>query len=96
MLCQVKQSMRWVESIGLEGQRGKLGPYMANIPVNLWIVTCCSNGINRLTFLKSQTDNSGKDIVKYCTQKLASFQTVQEHKAISKPLEVPTALCLNC
>ena len=34
-LYQVKQSMRWVECIGPEGQRGKLRPYVANIAVNL-------------------------------------------------------------
>lgn len=33
---QVKQSMRWVECIGLEGHRGKLKPDVANIGMNLW------------------------------------------------------------
>lgn len=35
-LSQVKQSARWLECIGPEGQRGKLKPYVANIAVNLW------------------------------------------------------------
>ena len=35
-LSQVKQSMRWVECIGPEGQKGRLRPYVANIAVNLW------------------------------------------------------------
>ena len=34
-LSQVRQSMRWVECIGLEGQIGKQRPYIANIAVNL-------------------------------------------------------------
>ena len=33
---QVKQSTRWVECIGPEGQRGRMRPYVANIAVNLW------------------------------------------------------------
>ena len=50
-LSRVKQSTRWVECIGPEGQIGRLRPYIANIAINLWVVTCNSNGIPRLTFL---------------------------------------------
>ncbi|KAL6093193.1 hypothetical protein STEG23_016117 [Scotinomys teguina] len=35
-LSQVKQSARWLECIGPEGQRAKLKPYVANIAINLW------------------------------------------------------------
>ena len=35
-ISQVKQSTRWVDCIGPEGQRGKLRPYVINIAVNLW------------------------------------------------------------
>ena len=35
-LSQVKQSTRWIECIGSEGQRRRLGLYVANIPENLW------------------------------------------------------------
>ncbi|KAL6038305.1 hypothetical protein STEG23_030308 [Scotinomys teguina] len=35
-LSQVKQSARWLECIGPEGQRAKLKPYVANIAMNLW------------------------------------------------------------
>lgn len=35
-LSQIKQSSRWVECIGPEGQRGRLKPYVANVAVNLW------------------------------------------------------------
>ena len=34
-LSQVKQSTRWVECIGPEGQKGRLKPYVANIKVTL-------------------------------------------------------------
>ena len=35
-ISQVKQSSRWLECIGPEGQRGFLKPYVANIAINLW------------------------------------------------------------
>ena len=35
-LSQVKQRTSWVKFIGLEGQRGRLRLYVANIIVNLW------------------------------------------------------------
>ena len=35
-LSQVKQSISWVESIGPEGQKRRLRPYVANIAVNFW------------------------------------------------------------
>ena len=44
-LSQVKQSMRWVECIGLEGQKRRLRPYVANIAGIYGAVTYCSNGM---------------------------------------------------
>ena len=38
---------------------------------------------------------SGKDIIRYYTQRSPAIQAVQENKAISKPLEVPTILTLE-
>ena len=35
-ISQVKQSARWLECIGPEGQRGILKPYVADIAINLW------------------------------------------------------------
>ena len=35
-LSRVRQSMRWDICVVLEGQIGKLRPYVANIAVNLW------------------------------------------------------------
>ena len=34
-LSHVEQSIRWVECIGLEGQKGRLRLYLANVIVNL-------------------------------------------------------------
>ena len=35
-LFEVKQTSRWLECIGLEGQRGILKSYVANIAIYLW------------------------------------------------------------
>ena len=35
-LSRVRQSTRWINCIGPDGQIGKLKPYVANIAVNLW------------------------------------------------------------
>ena len=35
-ISQMKQSTKWVEYIGQEGQKEKLRPYVAHITVNLW------------------------------------------------------------
>lgn len=35
-LSQIKQSLKWIECIGPEGQRARLKPYVANVAVNLW------------------------------------------------------------
>ena len=34
--AQIKQSARWVKYIGLEGHKGMLKLYVANIVMNLW------------------------------------------------------------
>ena len=35
-ISKVKQSIRWLDCIGPEGQKGRLKPYVADIEVNLW------------------------------------------------------------
>ena len=35
-MSQVKQSIKWLECVGPEGQKGRLKPYMTDIAVNLW------------------------------------------------------------
>ena len=35
-IAQVKQSAKWLECTGPEGQRGILKPYVVNIAINLW------------------------------------------------------------
>ena len=83
--------MRWVEFIGPEGQKGSLSPY-----VNLWdhdLLQQWNTQINIHTV--PQTHVSGKDIRKYYKHRSTVIQAVQEHKAISKPSEVLTALAFK-
>ena len=35
-LSQIRQSVPWVTYVGLEGQTGKLRPYVADISIHLW------------------------------------------------------------
>jgi hypothetical protein len=35
-LFQIRQSVQWVECVGPEGKTGKLRPYVADIPTNVW------------------------------------------------------------
>ena len=91
-LSQVKQSMRWVECIGPEGQKCRLGSYVANITVNLW--GCDMLQQIRLRFLKiptvPKTNVSRKDIIS-----LPAILAVQEYKATKKSSEVLRALPLK-
>ena len=63
-LSQVKQSTRWVECIGPEGQKGRLRPYVANIAVNLWGYDLLQQWNPQVTILAvSKTNVFGKDII---------------------------------
>ena len=87
--------MRWVGYIGPEGHSGKLRPYVANIAVHLWGCDLLQHWSNQINILAvPRTHNSGKDIILLYT-KVISHSCIQEHKATSKPLEVPTALYLK-
>ena len=56
----------------------------------------CSNGIPIINILAIPgTHDSGRDIIRYYTQRTPAIRTVQEHKATSKTLEAPTALPLK-
>lgn len=35
-LSQIKQNVQCIKCVGPEGQRGKLRPYVTDIPINLW------------------------------------------------------------
>ena len=59
-LSQVKQSTRWVECIGPEGQRERLMPYVTNSEVNLQ--GCDLLQINILVI--PETHVPGKDIIR--------------------------------
>ena len=76
-ISQVKQSTRWVDCIGPEDQRGKLRPYVANIVINVWgrdLLQQWNTQINILTV--PGTPNSGKDIIRYYTQRSPGIQVV--------------------
>ena len=89
-ISQVKQSTRWDYCIGPEGQRGKLRPYVANIAVNLWVCDLLQQWNTQISIPAFPgTHTSGKDIIRYYTQRSPANQAVQEYKATSKPLEVP-------
>ena len=82
-----------VDCIGLEGQRGKLRPYVA---VNLWGHDLLQQWNTQINIPAVQgTPNSGKCIIRYYTQRSPAIQAVQEHKGTSKPLEVSTFLTLK-
>ena len=67
---------------------------MANIAVNLWGCDLQSNTQINMSAVP-ETHNSGKDIIRYYTQRSLAIQAVQEHKATSKNLEIPIALPLK-
>ena len=95
-ISRVKQSTRWVHCIGPEGQRGKLRPYVADIAINLWGHDLLQQWNTQISIpAVPGTHNSGKDIIRYYEQRSPAIQTVQEHKATSKPLKVPTVLPLK-
>ena len=95
-LSRVKQSTRWVECIGPEGQIGRLRPYIANIAINLWGRDLLQQWNTQINIpVVPGTHNSGKDIMRYYGKRSPAIQAVQEHTANSKPLEVPTALPLK-
>ena len=55
-------------------------------------MTCCNNKTQINIPAVSETHISGKDIIRYYTQKSPAIQAVQEHKATSKPLELQMTL----
>ena len=95
-ISQVKQSTRWVDCIGTEGQRGELRPYVADTAINLWGRDLLQKWNTQINIpAVSETHNSGKDVIRYYEQRSPAIQAIQEHRANNKPLEVPTALPLK-
>ena len=80
----VKQSTRWVDCIGPEGQRGRLRSYVANIEVNLWGHDLLQqwNTQNNIPIVPG-THNSEKDIMRYYGKRSPTIQAIQEHLATS-------------
>ena len=68
----------------------------ANITVNLWGCDLLHQWNTQINISAvPETHISGKDIIRYYIQKSPAIQAVQEHKATSKPLEVPTYKMVN-
>ena len=90
-----KQSTRWVEYIGPEGQIEKLRPYVANIAMNLWgrdLLQQWNTEINiPATFRAYISENN---IKRYYKWRKPAILAVHE-QAIDVPSEIPTALPLK-
>ena len=67
--------MKWVECIGPKGQKERLSPCVANIPVNLWGHDTLQQWISQINIPavsemeNKQTYVSGKDIIRYYKNK---------------------------
>ena len=85
--------MIWVDCIWPEGQRGKLRPYMANTAVNLWGHDLLQQWNTQINI--PAVSRTGKDNIKHYTQRSLAIHAVQNHRASSKPLEIPKALPLK-
>lgn len=89
-MSQVKQSMRWVQCIGPEGQRRRLWPYVANIAVNQrdydllqqWKTQINIPAVSEVEH--KPTHVSEKDIIRYYKKQSPTLQALQKHKTISK------------
>ena len=69
---------------------------MANITVNLWGRDLLQQWNIQINIpAVPETHNSGKDIIRYYTQRSPAIQAVQEHEATGKCLELPMALPLK-
>ena len=83
--------MRWVDCIGTETQRGKLSSYVADIAINLCGHDLLYQWNTQINIpVVPGTQNSGKDVKRYYTQRSSVIHGLQEHKATNKPLEVTT------
>ena len=82
--------------MGPDRQKGRLKLYVANITVNVWghdLLQQWNTQINISVVPKTHV--SGKDIIRHNKQRSLAIQTIQEHKATSKPSEVLMALPLK-
>ena len=96
-LSRVRQSMRWVNCIGPDGQIGKLRPYVANIAVNLWghdlLLQQWNTQINIPA--ASRAYISEDNITRYYRWQKPAIRAIQEHNTVDGPSEVPTAMPLK-
>ncbi|KAL6040906.1 hypothetical protein STEG23_037882 [Scotinomys teguina] len=101
-LSQIKQSSRWVECIGPEGQRGRLKPYVANVAVNLWgrdLLQQWNTQIKIPTISEKDyrpMHGSRNNIITCYKKELPAIQAVHKQSTTLIQLsEVPTALPLK-
>ena len=100
-LPQAKQSRRWVEYIGPEGQSGRPMPYVANKGVNLWghdLLQQWNTQINIPAVSEMEhkpTHVSGKDIIGHYKKWSLAIKAVQKDKTTHRAWEVLLALPLK-
>ena len=95
-LSRVRQSTRWVNCIGPDGQIGKLRPYVANIAVNLWgrdLLQQWNTQINIPAASRAYIPEVNS--TRYYRWQKPAMRTIQEHNTIDGPSEVPTAMPLQ-
>ena len=95
-LSRVRQSMRWVNCIGPDGQIGKLRPYVANIAVNLWGRDLLQQWNTQINIpAASRAYISEDNITRYYRWRKPAIRAIQEHNTIDGSSEVPTAMPLQ-
>ena len=81
-LLQMKQSMRWVEYIGPEKQKGRLRQYIAKIAVNVWGCDLIQQWKPQIIIpAVPQTHVSVKVIIRYYKQRSSVIQVVQKRES---------------
>ena len=95
-LSRVRQSTRWVNCIGPDGQIGKLRPYVANIAVNLWGRDLLQQWNTQINIpAASRAHISEDNITRYYRWRKPAIRAIQEHNTIDGSSEVPTAMPLQ-
>ena len=95
-LSRVRQSTRWVNCIGPDGQIGKLRPYVANIAVNLWGRDLLQQWNTQINIpAASRAYISEENITRYYRWRKPAIRAIQEHNTIDGSSEVPTAMPLQ-
>ena len=95
-LSRVRQSTRWVNCIGPDGQIGKLRPYVANIAVNLWGSDLLQQWNTQINIpAASRAYISEDNITRYYRWQKPAIRAIQDHNTLDGPSEVPTVMPLK-